>query len=104
MNYIDSKAIYAKIDIERNKQNLTIYELAKRACISESTIYNWRDKESVPTLTLLESLCSVLNISLISLFLNEQQNELLCIWDTLSENQKHSLMTFLKDTRSIPIK
>lgn len=95
---IDSKVLYEKIDSERVKQNLTIYELAKRACISESTIYNWRDKESIPTLTLLESLCSVLNISFISLFLHEQQNEILDIWEKLSNNQKQSLLSFLKDT------
>lgn len=97
MSNIDSKALYTKIDTERQKQNLTVYELAKRACISDSTIYNWRDKESIPTISLLESLCEVLNLSFISLFLTDEQNKLLTVWSSLSEKQKQALLVFIKD-------
>lgn len=104
LDLLDGKEIYDKVDALRVKKGWTIYELAKQAAVAPSTIYNWRDRLSSPTLSLLDAVCSALEISVIDFLLNEdeltalteEQKEVMRLWNTLSSEQKKSLINLMK--------
>lgn len=104
IDLLDGKAIYAKIDGLRQKRSWTIYELAKKAGVATTTLYNWRDRGSSPTLSLLDALCSALGISVLEFLtdeeeiiaLNKELQELIAIWGTLSCEQKKYFLGLMK--------
>lgn len=104
LDLLDGKEIYEKVDSLRLKNGWTIYELAKKAGVAPTTIYNWRDRLSSPTLSLLEAVCSAFEISVIDFLLNEdelmalteEQKEVMRLWNTLSSEQKKSIINLMK--------
>lgn len=104
LNLLDGKEIYEKVDSLRLKNGWTIYELAKKAGVAPTTIYNWRDRLSSPTLSLLEAVCSAFEISVIDFLLDEnelmalteEQQEVMRLWNTLSSEQKKSIINLMK--------
>lgn len=100
LSYLDSDRIYNKLNDIRRSKKLTIYQLAKAANVSYSTIYKWRDNKSSPSLYLLESLCDVLEIDIINLLvkeedlvrLSDEEKNLYDIWKTLNRDQKIAIM------------
>lgn len=104
LDILDGKVIYDKVDALRLEKGWTIYELAKKAGVAPTTIYNWRDRLSSPTLSLLEAVCSAFEITVIDFLLNEDelialtegQKELMRLWNTLSSEQKKSIINLMK--------
>ncbi|MBD5100570.1 MAG: helix-turn-helix transcriptional regulator [Clostridiales bacterium] len=104
LDILDSKEIYNKVDALRLKKGWTIYELAKRAGISSTSIYNWRNRLSSPTLSMLDAICSAFEITVIDFLLDEdelltltqEQKELMNLWNTLSAEQKKSIISLMK--------
>lgn len=104
LDLLDGKEIYDKVDALRLEKGWTIYELAKKAGVAPTTIYNWRDRLSSPTLSLLEAVCSAFEITVIDFLLNEdelmalteEQKELMRLWNTLSSEQKKSIINLMK--------
>ena len=104
LDLLDGKEIYKKVDSIRLQKGWTIYELAKRAGVAPTTIYNWRDRLSSPTLSLLEAVCSAFEISVIDFLLDEdelmaltdEQKEVIRLWNTLSSEKKKSILNLLK--------
>lgn len=104
LDLLDCKEIYEKVDTLRLEKGWTIYELAKKAGVAPTTIYNWRDRLSSPTLSLLESVCSAFEITVIDFLLNEdelmalteEQKEVMHLWNTLSSEQKKSIINLMK--------
>lgn len=104
LDILDGNEIYKKVDALRLEKGWTIYELAKKAGTSPTTIYNWRDRGSSPTLGLLDSICSAFEISVLNLLINEddltalteEQRELVNLWNTLSADQKQSIISLMK--------
>ena len=104
LDLLNGKEIYDKVDALRIKKGWTIYELAKQAGVAPTTIYNWRDRLSSPTLSLLESVCSAFEITVIAFLLNEdellalteEQKELINLWNTLSAEKKKSILNLMK--------
>lgn len=102
-DFLDSERIYAKVDELRRTKGLTIHEMAKKAGVSYSAIYKWRDRQSAPSLALLESLSEVLGVHIINLlvkdddmvYLPEWQKEIFDKITVLSNNQKQLLESFL---------
>jgi len=88
----------------RLEKGWTIYELAKKAGVAPTTIYNWRDRLSSPTLSLLEAVCSAFEITVIDFLLNEdeliamteEQKEVMRLWNTLSSEQRKSIINLMK--------
>ena len=68
--------LLAKLDNIRKSQGLSIYKLTMQADLSENTIYNWYSKKSQPTIEALQAVCQVLNVSLSSLFANNEMETL----------------------------
>lgn len=104
LDLLDGKQIYDKVDALRLEKGWTIYELAKKAGVAPTTIYNWRDRLSSPTLSLLEAVCSAFEIAVIDFLLNEdelmalteEQKELIRVWNTLTGAQKKSILNLMK--------
>ena len=104
LDLLDGKEIYSKVDAIRLQKGWTIYELAKQAGVAPTTIYNWRDRYSSPTLSLLEAVCSAFKISVIDFLmdedelmaLTEEQQEVIRIWNTLSSEKKKSILNLMK--------
>lgn len=104
LDLLDGKEIYNKVDNLRLEKGWTIYELAKKAGVAPTTIYNWRDRLSSPSLSLLEAVCSAFEISVIDFLLNEdelmalteEQREMMRLWNTLSSEKKKSIINLMK--------
>lgn len=96
--------ILERIKQLRDERGWSNYRLAKEANISEGSLNNLFRLNNQPTIPTLESICAGLGISLCQFFaagneaipLNEEQREMLSIWDTLSKEQKIALLNLLK--------
>lgn len=96
----DSRALYDKIDSMRVAKGWTINQLAHRAGISSMALYHWRERQSSPTLALLDALCTALGIGLIGFLMDEndiQENrELLEEWNCLTREQQKNILLLIK--------
>ncbi len=107
LDLLNNKEIYEKVDALRVKKGWTLYELATKAGISPQTLYNWRNRLSSPSLSLLDAVCYAFGITVIDFLLDEEelinvtndQKELVRIWNTLSADQKKSVMNILKSMK-----
>ncbi len=104
LDLLDGKEIYNKVDALRIQRGWTIYELAKKSGVAPTTIYNWRDRCSSPTLSLLDAVCSAFQISVVEFLLDgeegialtAEQKDLVDLWNTLSPEQKKSIMNLMR--------
>ena len=102
------------MDKLRRDRGLSIFALAKKAGVSQATIYKWRDQESAPSLYLLESICTALGTDILNLFirddelvyLTEKDKDLIGLWKALMENQRSAILelikTMLKENQKLP--
>lgn len=108
LDLLDGKDLYKKVDLLRTARKWSIYELAQRAGVAATTIYNWRDRGSSPSLSLLTAICDAFGITVITFLLdenelsalNEEQAELINLWNTLSVSQKNSIKSLMKSMQS----
>lgn len=104
LDLLDGGAIYDKIDKMRRDKGWSIYGLAKKAGISTTALYHWRDRRSSPTLDVLDAVCSALNISVIAFLLEgdelitltDAQQELVDEWNQLSTEQKRLIIHLMR--------
>ena len=89
---MDTKQRIAELAQERNWSN---YELAKRSGVQLSTIQNMYHRNYEPTIPTLQALCKAFGISLSQFFavgeladVTEEQQEILSLWNRLSDEQK----------------
>lgn len=75
------------------------YRLAKEAGLSISTISNMLERNTLPTLSTLETICDAFGITLKEFFstehdpaLTEEQEMLFAKWSTLTDEQKKVLL------------
>lgn len=88
----------------RDERDWSNYRLAKEAGISEGSLNNLFRLNNQPTIPTLEAICTGFGISLSQFFaegdeaviLNEEQREMLDIWNTLNKEQKAALLELLK--------
>ena len=88
----------------RDERGWSNYRLAKEAQISEGSLNNLFRLNNQQTIPTLEAICAGFGISLSQFFaegneaviLNEEQGEMLAIWNTLNKEQKAALLELLK--------
>ena len=95
-----------KIKNELFARNMSIYELAKRAGITDACIRNWYSKRNYePSLSSICAVCKVLDISLSKMFMNDEETsvsltkeeiEVIELWSKLSEKEKEAVLTIIK--------
>ncbi len=99
--------ILKKIADLRTERNWTEYELAQRSSLPQSTISSWYRKNTQPSIASLEKICHAYGISLSQFFSentdivisDSRQLELLHEWNRLEDDQKSSLLDFLRKIR-----
>lgn len=107
IDLLNGKAIYEKADTLRKEKGWTIYEFAKKMGVAPTTLYNWRDRDSLPSLSLLDAACEALGISVIDFLLDDEerraldneQQEVMRLWSTLSKEQKMLILNLMKNMR-----
>jgi len=87
-------------------RNWTEYRLAKESKLAQSTIANLFKRNTVPSVTTLESICSSFGITLAQFFsegsfveLTDEQKELFDKWVQLTEEQKNLLFQLIKNLK-----
>ena len=86
-----------------DERGWTEYRLAKECGLSESTIANIFRRNSVPSITTMESICNGFGITLSQFFadgdmveLTPQAKELFDNWVTLTPEQKNAVLTMVR--------
>ena len=92
---MDAKARIRQLMEERNWSE---YRLAIASGLSQSTVANIFNRNTIPSVATLESICAGLGITLSQFFaegdmveLTEEQREMFAAWSTLSKDQKEVL-------------
>lgn len=94
--------------IERllERRNWSVYRLGKESGLAQSTLSHIFCKDSEPTLSTLESICSALNITLSEFFsdgelvsLTGEQREILEKWAGLSTEQKQLVLDLISNMK-----
>ena len=96
--------ILNRIKTLRDERGWSNYRLAKEAGISEGSLNNMFRLNNQPTIATLEAICAGLGVSLSQFFaeggdaviLNNEQKEMIRVWDTLSKKQKLALLELIK--------
>ena len=88
------------------ERNWTEYRLSKESQLSQSTITNLFKRNTVPSVTTLEAICSGFGITLAQFFsegniveLTIEQKELFDRWVTLTKEQKQLLFDLIKQLK-----
>ena len=88
----------------RDERGWSNYRLAKESCISQTTLRNLYNRHTLPGIPTLEAICKGLGVTLSQFFaegkeaveLNDEQIEMLNLWNTLDKEQKAALLELLK--------
>jgi transcriptional regulator with XRE-family HTH domain len=96
--------ILAHIKTLQSERGWSNYRLAREAGISENSLNNLFRRGNLPTIPTLESICKGFGITLSQFFsqggepveLSDSQRAMLMTWDALTDEQKDSLLEFLK--------
>lgn len=95
--------INEKIKLLLKKRGWSEYKLAKNSGLSESTIANIFKRNTVPSITTLEAICTGFGISLSQFFaegdvidLTPELSEFLDSWVSLTKEQKAAVIHLVK--------
>ena len=88
----------------RDERKWSNYRLAKEANLSQTTLRNLFSRNTLPSIPTLEAICDGFGITLSQFFakgkepveLNDEQCEMLNMWNTLGDEQKTALLELLK--------
>ena len=99
--------ILKKINQLRLERKWSIYRLSVMSGVSQSTLTNMFNRETLPSITTLECICNAFNITLSDFFKEDETNahgqdelELLAYYRLASENTKKVIMMILKENTS----
>jgi len=89
-----------------SERQWTEYRLAKKSGLSQSTIANLFKRNTVPSISTLESICNGFGITLAQFFcegnmveLTDEQQDLFERWISLSAEQKRVLLELIKNMK-----
>ncbi len=99
--------IIKRIDALMKEQNWSDYKLAAESGLSSSTIANIHRRNTIPSISTLESICSAFGITLSQFFtedkctvqLSSEQQDLFNRWVSLTENQKELIYRLIKEMK-----
>lgn len=96
--------VIEKLEKLKFENNYTNYKIAKLCGISESTIINIYERNSIPHIDTLDKICKVFGLSLSQFLLEDdeklvplidEQRELFEKWQVLSDQQKNLVDEFI---------
>ena len=97
--------ILDKIRLLCDERNWSVYMLAQKSGVPQTTIRNMFKRNTLPHITTLESICNGFGMTM-SQFLakkgepipiNEEQREVLELWGAISEDEKKAIILILKN-------
>lgn len=95
--------VLEKIDRLRTQRNWSMYELAEKADIPQSTLSNMFLRKTLPSINTLSKLCDAFSISMAEFFIDSKQDalnfqslEFVEAFKNLSTESQHALINFLK--------
>ena len=95
--------VHARLRQLMAERGWTAYRLAKKGGLSESTLANIFKRNTVPSITTLESVCSAFGISLAQFFsegemveLTPELKELFDNWVSLTPEQKQAALQMIR--------
>lgn len=97
--------IISRINKIMEKQGLTRYQLAKLAGLSQSTVSNMYQRNTVPSIPTIQSICKALDITLAQFFaqddeefipVDQKQKEVLDLYILLEPEQQDAVLNILK--------
>lgn len=99
--------VIKKIDILMKERNWSDYKLSTESGLSSSTIANIHRRNTVPSISTLESICSAFGITLAQFFtedtytvqLNREQQELFNRWIALTDTQKELIYRLIQELK-----
>lgn len=91
------------IEKHKNARHWTTHHMALEADINPTTILNWINRNTVPSVEAIEKLCQAFGITMSEFFnesgdisyLTEEQKQLLNKWNCLHKNEKCHLLEFI---------
>ena len=97
--------ILKKINKMRLDRNWSIYRLSVESEVPQSTLTNMFNRETLPSITTLASICKAFNISLAEFFeedaesdeCSSSEKELLDIFNSLSIEVRESILCLLRE-------
>jgi transcriptional regulator with XRE-family HTH domain len=99
-------SINERIRLLMGERNWTEYKMAKEAGLSQSTVANLFNRNTVPSVSTLEAICGGFGITLAQFFsegnvveLSDEQKELFDRWVTLTGEQKRLLLELVKNMK-----
>lgn len=99
--------VIKRIDTLMKERNWSDYKLSTESGLSSSTIANIHRRNTVPSISTLESICSAFGITLAQFFtednhtvqLNSEQQDLFEHWITLTDHQKELIYKLIKEMK-----
>ena len=99
--------VIKRIDMLMKERNWSDYKLSAESGLSSSTIANIHRRNTVPSISTLESICSAFGITLAQFFtedsnivqLNSEQQDLFNQWIALTDNQKALIYQLIKEMK-----
>lgn len=100
---LTSISLYEKVNKLRIEKQMSVAELYKKAGISHATLHYWKQRETMPTIEVLEAISEALNVSLSTLLFDVEEDkltgneiELISLWRQLSDDEQQTLISFIK--------
>lgn len=98
-----------RIKLLMNEKDWSEYRLAKEAELPQSTISHLFKRNNAPTYPTIEAICRAFGITLAQFFADEgepvvlssEQQEMLLLWGTLSDDQKQSVKSIMQQLNSL---
>lgn len=99
--------VIKRIDMLMRERNWSDYKLSAESGLSSSTIANIHRRNTVPSISTLEAICSAFGITLAQFFtedsytvqLSNEQRELFNRWIALTDRQKDLIYELIKEMK-----
>lgn len=100
--------ILRKINKMRLDRNWSIYRLSVESDVPQSTLTNMFNRETLPSITTLESICNAFDVSLSEFFKEDKmqpmaknkEEELLNIYHALNDEVQESILVLLREIQN----
>lgn len=100
--------ILRKINKMRLDRNWSIYRLSVESDVPQSTLTNMFNRETLPSITTLESICNAFDVSLSEFFKEDEmqpmaknkEEELLNIYHALNDEVQESILVLLREIQN----
>ncbi len=96
--------VLRKINKMRLDRDWSVYRLSLESGISQSTLTNMFNRETLPSITTLECICNAFGITMSEFFKEKNDenvdDEFIALYNALDEDLKKSVLTIMKGLKN----